>query len=432
MKRVLIITYYWPPTGGAGVQRWLKFAKYLPEYGWEPVIYTPENPEIPALDESLLNDIAPHLTILKKPIWEPFDLYKKFTGRKKTEKLGVGFLSETKTTGFTDKIALWIRGNFFIPDAKCFWIKPSIRFLKKYLSENPVEIIISTGPPHSLHLIAMELKKSLNIPWLADFRDPWTEIDFFDKLRLTNWAIKRHNYLENCVLHFADKIITVGPTMSESFLIKNKIESTVITNGFDDSDLNELTPPPDEKFTILHVGFINKDRNHPVFWETILELISENLAFKNALHLHFVGKTDIEVRNNVSNYGLDCYVTFTPYLNHNSAIVLEQAASVLYLPINNTPNARGILTGKVYEYLLAKRPILAVAPPDGDLATILNETKAGFVSGFNDKISLKNNILSMFNQHNDGKLVVNSTGIHHYSRRNLTKKMAQELDKIVK
>lgn len=431
MRKVLIITYYWPPAGGSGVQRWLKFAKYLPEYGWEPVIYTPENPENPAIDESLFKDIPKKITVLKKPIWEPFDLYKKFTGRKKTEKMGVGFLSEAKTSGFTDKIALWIRGNFFIPDAKCFWIRPSVRFLKKYLIENPVELIVSTGPPHSLHLIAKKLKTQFNIPWVADFRDPWTEIDFFDKLRLTTYTKNKHDKLENSVLQLADKVITVGSTMSESFLTKNKIQSTVITNGFDESDLSKLEPILDKKFTLLHVGFINKDRNHLIFWESLQELIIENPTFKKSLQLHFVGKTDIEVKTSVSVFGLDDFVTFTPYMNHLSVIELEQKASLLYLPINNTTNARGILTGKVYEYLASGRPILAVAPPDGDLARILKETKAGYTSDFNDKISLKNNILLMFNQYCDNKLFVNSTGVQQYSRKNLTKKLAEELDKIV-
>ena len=191
MNRVLIISYYWPPSGGAGVQRWLKFSKYLRDFGWEPVIYTPENPESPDVDKSLLKDIPPGIEVIKKQIWEPYDAYKRFIGQKKDEKIQAGFLSEKKRNPLFENISVWIRGNFFIPDARRFWIKPSIRFLIKYLAAHPVNAIVSTGPPHSMHLIALGLKKKLNIPWLADFRDPWTTIDFYHQLHLTRQADKK-------------------------------------------------------------------------------------------------------------------------------------------------------------------------------------------------------------------------------------------------
>ncbi|MEA3317025.1 MAG: glycosyl transferase family 1, partial [Bacteroidota bacterium] len=184
-KKVLIITYYWPPSGGAGVQRWLKFAKFLPKYGWNPIIYTPENGEIPVTDKSLHKDISKETKVIKRKIWEPYTWYKKFIGQKNNQKINVGFLSENQKPKFTEKISVWIRGNFFIPDARKFWIKPSVKFLKTYLKNNNVDAIISTGPPHSMHLIAMQLQKKLNLPWIADFRDPWTNIDFYEDLLLT-------------------------------------------------------------------------------------------------------------------------------------------------------------------------------------------------------------------------------------------------------
>jgi len=193
MKKALIITYYWPPSGGAGVQRWLKFVKYLREFGWEPIVYTPENPEFPEIDESLYSDIPENLTVIKTPIREPYTAYKKFIGRTKKEKINAGFLSEKKRNPFLENISVWIRGNFFIPDARLLWIKPSVKFLLKYLTGNPVDIIISTGPPHSMHIIAMKLNESLKLPWVADFRDPWTNIDFYKDLKLTSWADSRHH-----------------------------------------------------------------------------------------------------------------------------------------------------------------------------------------------------------------------------------------------
>ncbi|MBE9481851.1 MAG: glycosyl transferase family 1, partial [Bacteroidetes bacterium] len=174
MKKVLIITYYWPPSGGAGVQRWLKFVKYLREFGWEPIVYTPENPEAPDIDNSLEKDIPDNLTVIKRKIWEPYTAYKKFIGQEKEQKINAGFLSENKKPKLSENISVWIRGNFFIPDARKFWIKPSVKFLTNYLKNNPVDAMISSGPPHSMHMIALGLKQRLGIPWLADFRDPWT------------------------------------------------------------------------------------------------------------------------------------------------------------------------------------------------------------------------------------------------------------------
>ncbi len=164
MKRVLILTYYWPPSGGAGVQRWLKFVKYLREFGWEPIVYTAENPEAPADDDSLEKDIPQNLTILKTPIWEPYDLYKKFTGQASNDRVNAGFLHEKEKPAWSEKLSVWIRGNFFIPDARRFWIKPSIRFLQRYLKTCPVDAIVSTGPPHTMHMIGMGLKKIPDCP----------------------------------------------------------------------------------------------------------------------------------------------------------------------------------------------------------------------------------------------------------------------------
>ena len=230
MKKVLIISYYWPPSGGAGVQRWLKFVKYLPQFGIQPHVYTPSNPEAPAQDESLQKDIPSEAVIVQQPIFEPYSFYKKFTGKKGN--INAGFLSEDKDSRqkFTEKMSIWVRGNLFIPDARVMWVKPSIKFLTKYIKENEIEVVISSGPPHSMHLIAMELKRKLNIKWIADFRDPWTNIDFYKDLMLTNWADKKHHRLEKEVLQKADEIITIGKTIASELEIIRGKKVHVITN----------------------------------------------------------------------------------------------------------------------------------------------------------------------------------------------------------
>ena len=219
MKRALIISYYWPPTGGSGVQRWVKFAKYLPQEGWQPVIYTPENPEAITTDTSLEAEIPAEAEIIKRKIFEPYEFYRMLTGgrsRKKTSKAETGkggqdevnpINSQKKSLG--KRISLWIRGNCFIPDPRCMWIGPSVRFLKKYLKEHPVDIIISTGPPHSMHLIARRLSLATGTPWIADFRDPWTKMFYFKHLHLGKTARRKHEKLEKKVLDDATVVVAV-------------------------------------------------------------------------------------------------------------------------------------------------------------------------------------------------------------------------------
>jgi glycosyltransferase involved in cell wall biosynthesis len=275
-RKVLIITYYWPPGGGAGVQRWLKFVKYLNEFGWQPIVYTPENGEMPVLDDSLAADIPNDTLVIKTPIWEPYDFYKKLVGAKKHEKINTGFLTERKRPGLKEKLAVWLRGNFFIPDARCFWIKPSVSFLNKWLSENNVDAIVSTGPPHSMHLIAQKVSVRNRIPWLADFRDPWTNIDYYKDLMLTGWADRRHHDLEKSVVSVADRVVVVGPTMQHEFSEKYHRNIDVITNGFDTDDVLHADTIRNDKFVIAHVGTLVRTRNPVKLWNVLSDLISEH------------------------------------------------------------------------------------------------------------------------------------------------------------
>lgn len=434
MKRVLILTYYWPPSGGAGVQRWLKFAKYLRSCGWEPVIYTAENGEMPVEDTSLAKDIPHNMEVLKTPIWEPYDVYKKFIGQKKNEKINAGFLSESKKNSFLSGIAVWIRGNFFIPDARKFWIKPSIRFLKTYLSQQPVQAIISSGPPHSMHLIARGLKKVFpNVFWISDFRDPWTNIDFYEELQLTFLADAKHRRLEKAVLKESDAVVSVGITMSEElkFILGDERAHKkfhVITNGFDESDLDtQKTVEKDAHFTIAHIGTLVKSRNPELLWQAIKELITEHPSMAQKLRIKLVGKVDVMVNERILHYGLEPYVLRISYLPHNEVLQVVQKSHVNLLLINQTKNAKGILTGKFFEYLLAGVPILAIGPPNGDLAAILKATQSGYISHFDDKATLKANILRLF----EGQVpTFNAAEIQQYSRSELTKKLAALLDKM--
>lgn len=424
MKRVLIITYYWPPSGGAGVQRWLKFVKHLRGFGWEPVVYTPENPEAPANDDTLKEDIPEGIEVLRTKIWEPYRWYKKFTGQKPEEKVNAGFLSEKEKPGMAEKISVWIRGNLFIPDARKFWIKPSAKFLKAYLKKNPVDVIVSTGPPHSMHLIALALKKSLNTPWVADFRDPWTQIDFYDQLRLSKWADKKHHRLEKNVLTAADRVITVSPTCGKDLEKISDRPVNIITNGFDPDDFSHLSYKKSDRFELLHIGAINKDRNAKVLWKALAELCDENEDFNRKLLIKLIGKTDISARQSIKKNKLENHLQIIPYLPHKEAISHAQTASLLLLPLNNTPTVKGIVTGKLFEYLAMKKPILSIGPTDGDSAKIIRKTNAGKTFDFENKEGIKKYILDTFEKKSEFS---ESTNTEPYKRKQLTKKLSEIL-----
>jgi len=423
-KKVLIITYYWPPAGGSGVQRWLKFSKYLRDFEIEPVIYTIDNPSYPILDKSSESEIPKDLEILKQAIFEPNSLLSIFGSKSKRE--SAGFLNPNPT--FFGSIIQYIRANYFIPDARKFWIQPSVNFLSNYLEKNHIDAIITTGPPHSMHIIGLELKKKLGIKWISDFRDPWTEIDYFQQLPLTKKATKKHQDLEQVVLRKSDMVIVVGETMKDKFLKYTK-RIEVLTNGFDTIETS-LTQELDEKFSINHVGLMNSDRNPTILWEVLNEISNTNLNFKNDLRIKLIGKLDDAVIQDLKVFDHNTIETI-PYLDHKDISKYQATSQILLLSINEVPSAKGIITGKIFEYLQAKRPILAIGPEDGDAAMILKNTNAGTIVGFKNKTALKATILKLYKDFKEEKLVVKSINIEQYHRKNITSQLAEVIKKVV-
>lgn len=431
MKRVLIITYYWPPSGGSGVQRWLKMSKYLPENDWQPVIYTAEDAEYPVEDPSLEQDVAKEAEIIRRPIVEPYTYYKKFLGMKKGEKVKAGFINEgTKKNGWKESLSVWLRGNFFIPDARCWWVKPSVKYLTGYLKEHPVDAMISTGPPHSMHLIAKALHKKFNIPWVADFRDPWTDIDFYKDLKLTRCADRKHHRLENQVLTEATKVVTVGWDCARGLERHGAKDVAVITNGYDETFVEtqgRASLHQSTMFTMSHIGIIGENRNPESFWQVIGELTpSIDLKIK------LIGQVDNSVIESIKRNNIEKYVEIIPYIPHNQVIEEQAKSDVLLLFVNNTPNAKGILTGKIFEYMASGRPILCLGPEDGDSARILNETKTGITVDFDDKEKMKSVILDLTTKYQENQLITNDIkAVEKYSRRNLTKEFVTILNEII-
>ena len=412
--KVLIITYYWPPAGGSGVQRWLKFVKYLQEYGIEPVVYTVDNARYLKEDKTLLDDVPRNTKVLKHSIWEPTDLL--FWKKKKSQKSGISNINQNRFLSF-------IRGNFFIPDPKVFWVNSSVKFLQKYLNSNKVDAIISTGPPHSMHLIAQKLHKKNKLKWIADFRDPWTDLYYNKDFSEQSFAKKKYKILEKSVLKNADCVLTVSESLKEQFSI-NARRVEVITNGYDNETRSAEDTVLDKLFTISYIGLLPKQSNPKLFFKVLQELCSQNEDFKNDLKLNFIGDISDDVRVEVLKNNLEKNTSFKGYVDHEKAIEFQNKAQVLLLLIPNIEKSKGILTGKLFEYLIAKRPILAIGPEDGDLAEILKETDSGILIDFSNREQLSSEILKFYHQYKNGNLKVNSKNIGKYHRKELTKKLA--------
>lgn len=431
MNKVLIITYYWPPSGGAGVQRWLKFVKYLPDFGWEPVIYTPLNPEFPVIDNSLAKDIPYGIEVIRTPIWEPYGFYNNITGKKSAAKINSGFLNNEKSPGLVEKLAIWIRGNLFIPDARKFWIKPSVRFLVKYLKVNNVDAIVSTGPPHSMHLIASAIKERLNIPWLADFRDPWTDIDYYKEMKISIFADKKHKNLELKTIIGCDAMVVVTNDMKVKYESMGANNVHLITNGFDPDDMDIVEKVYESKFSISHLGTLPPSLNLKGLWRVLSELSETLPGFRNDLDIKLVGEVDKSVTNDLSGLNLKDRLTLIGYVSHDKVASLMKQSAILLLAINkNSPNAKGIVTGKFFEYLASGRPILAIGPIDGDLARILEESEAGFISEYDDLERLKQIVLLLYEKYLANDLNNNLKEIKKYTRKNLTAKLAVVLNQL--
>lgn len=426
MKKVLIITYYWPPAGGPGVQRWLKFVKYLRDFEVEPVVYIPENPNYPLIDKSFINEVPKDIEIIRQPIFEPYK-FGAVLSKKNTKTISSGIIKQKEKQNFIQKLMLFVRGNFFIPDARKFWIQPSVKFLKSYLEKTNIDTIITTGPPHSLHLIGLGLKRQLHLRWIADFRDPWTQIGYQKQLKLTKYSAKKHQSLEKQVLNTADQIITTSFTTKKEFALKTTKPIEVITNGFD-SELNTESKL-DEIFSISHIGSLLSGRNPELLWKVLAEISKENENFCRDFKLKLYGAVSDDVMQSIKNAGLENELIFGGYISHKEAIAVQKKSQLLLLIEIDSEETKGIIAGKLFEYLASKRPILAIGPRAWDVAKIIEETHSGKSFLYNQEVALKEYILNSYQRYRENKLLSDSKNIEDYHRKNLTKQLAKLIGK---
>ena len=441
MKRVLIITYYWPPSGGSGVQRWVKFAKYLPKEGWQPVIYTPENPELTTIDKTLAAEIPPEAEVVKTHIFEPYGIYRKLMGKGSSTDLKA--LTSAGSDGnevnpvnggkksWKQKLSLYIRGNFFIPDPRIMWVRPSVKFLKSYLKKHPVDAIVSTGPPQSMHLIGLELSKATGLPWLADFRDPWTKIFYFKHLELTPRSEAKHQALEKKVVDGATRVIAVSPMVKKDFEAITSTPVELITNGFDEEDFNDPFEA-DEYFNITHTGLFASDGDPEILWKVLAAKCQEDKEFRKLLRIRLVGKTDQEIVNSIETAGLGPNLVNLGYQSHEVAVREQRNASVLILPLRKEPEYEAVLPGKLFEYLASRRPILGIGQTDGAMAQVVRNTGSGIVYDWNEEQKIRRWVDFSWEEFKNHELLDNATYISMYSRRRLTKRLVSLLEEITK
>ncbi len=431
-KKVLIVSYYWPPAGGPGVQRWLKFTKYLPEMGYETYVYTPENPSYPIVDTSLEKEINPKVKIIQTKIWEPYQLAEKLNPKNKAYK--AGHFEQKEQQSILSKLSVFIRGNFFIPDARLFWVRPSIQFLKNYIEQEKIDILITTGPPHSLHLIGLGLKKYFkHLHWIADFRDPWTEISYHKELKLTSWAAKKHKNLEKEVLQKADVVLATSYTDGENFRQLGAKKVEVITNGFEEVKQNLVKNS--HFFELTYSGGLEMLRNPLVVWEALSDLMSENKTFAQDLRLNFYGALAEDVLQTITDNGLGKNVQVHGYVTHEIALEAINKANILLLTNFDNPASKGIIPGKLFEYMATENPILAIGPSNSDVEKILVQTQAGKYFSHQAKEEIKQYILHIYLQwlkNPQIHLPINREEVEKFSRKNLSEQLVRVMDNLVK
>ncbi len=409
------------------MQRWLKFVKYLRDFDIEPVVYVPQNPHYPIKDESLVAEIPEGIEVIKQPVFEPYALASAFS-KKSTEQLSSGIIKAEEKQSVVQKLMLFVRGNLFIPDARKFWIKPSVRFLKNYLENNPVDCIITTGPPHSLHLIGLRLKTIIGLPWLADFRDPWTQIGYQKKLKLTRAAQRKHKQLEHQVLTGADHILVTSYATQKLFEKQTSKPVSCITNGFDEEQILDVNL--DKSFSLSHIGSLLEDRNPKVLWEVLRELKEEFPNFETDLRINLAGKVSASVVDSIKAEGLEENLKLHGYISHREALKMQHRSPILILIEIDSEETQLIIPGKLFEYLAARRPVLAIGPPQSDVRKLLVDTDAGFYYEYTQKEKLKKTLKNWYRAYKESEITTAHTNLQAFTRKQLTAELAAILHRL--
>ena len=428
-KKILIVTYYWPPSGGSGVQRWLKFVKYLPSFGFQPFVFTPENPSFEIRDDTLMKDIPTEAEVIPFPIWEPYRIFKsasRLFGKRPASQIDMVTVGKK---GLFQTVTTWVRGNLLIPDARVFWVEPSVKFLEDFLKSNGITTLITTGPPHSLHLIGLNLKKkNPDLRWIVDLRDPWSEWDFLDALSLTSWARRRHQKLERSVLSAADRVITIAPFHVQRFEALGGRKVELITNGYDEDDFTGIHKIKTDKFTIRHIGMVDELRDPRPFMKAIQELAEVLPDFLQNTKIEFIGAVNSAFREFVlQDKILSAITAFAKPLPHAQLLKLYGETDIQLLILAHTTLAAGNLPGKFFEYLASGNFIFGVGPENGDAADILRNTHAGIMIERDNVSKIQEALKGRFEKWRSGT-DEGERDVSAFSRKELTKRLVKVLE----
>ena len=432
-RRVLVLTYYFPPSGGPGVQRVLKFVKYLPAFGWGPSVLTVQDGAYPERDPSLGDDVPSEVPVHRTASWDPYQLYARFTGQSDDDGVVQGSVEGQKAT-WKERLARWVRANVFLPDGRVGWVPFATWNGRRLLAHGAYDAILTTGPPHSTHLAGALLQRLTGTPWVADFRDPWTDINYYHELPHTGLARRLDAALERLVLRQAQAVTTVSPTWRDLLQGKrgrgDEAGVTVVQNGFDEEDVSPgVAGPSTDAFEVTHVGSLYASRNPEVLWTALYRLRERGDVPK--LRLRLVGSVDPNVKAALQSRDLLDITTMVPYVPHATAVDYMRQAGLLLLSIEDFPAADGMITGKIYEYLASGRPVLGIGPPEGDAAALLESTDGGTLFGRQDVQGIADAISAHYDDWTAGtpQSGAGTEAVRFYRRRVQAERLADVLQK---
>ena len=430
-KSVLFISYLFPPAAGGGVQRSSKFVKYLPQFGWNPIVLTVKEPYDFYRDDEMMTDVLGKCVIIRTFSIEPMKWVRKFLKKRSLTRTQTDNSKSINQKSLKPGFLVKLKTYILVPDNEILWLPFAVWIGWKIIKKEKPSIIYSTASPFTDHLIALLLAKLSGLPWVADFRDLWVDRPNFPKNR---WRLFIDRKLEKMVIQRADHVLTATSLMAEHFAQPYPgSKFTSITNGYDEDDFSNTAKllPSGKEFILTYTGIFNKEQNPQKFFKAIHEVIHKHDDIKKHLKLRVVGQLDNpgDFENIIyfNELGLDKYSELIPYLPHKQVIIEMCRATVLLLLVGEYPFNEGILTGKIFEYLRSGRPILAVVPPNGLAADAIKETNSGLVVSNENVEEISNGILKLYDMFNANKLESSfrRVGIEKYSRKNLTKKLIE-------
>lgn len=430
MRKALIITYYWPPSGGSGVQRWMYFCKYLKDFGITPVVVTVDEKKASYryIDQSF-NDLVKDVEVHKTGTWEPLKLYSKLTSGDSQSAIPLGFSGESKPTLF-QKISRAIRGNLFIPDSRIGWVRFAYKEAKRIMADQQIDVVITTGPPHSAHLVGLKLKKKFDVRWIADFRDPWTDLYYNKLLYRTGYAKKKDETLEHKILQSADLVLTVGPSMGKHLVQKGNINPSkvhFIYNGYDENDYKDTKVCADPNFfTITHIGVLSPAQPVTALLTSVRHFIENNHPICKHLRLRIVGNVTDDIINEIKSAIPEIIMEFIGYVPKKKAIEYMLSSDLLFNSLPEMPNSELLISGKLLEYIAAQRPILCLGNPSGDAADLLKDLEDSQVFNRKDSARIIEYFDKLFyNWINKKHEVIKSNNYKLYSRYETTRQLVE-------